>query len=288
MTTVAKARKIMLYLLLALLSSACITVLMRLSERYRQNPGSMLSMNYLMCSLLSLLFSGQTELFPAGEGLATALWLGGTGGVLFLGSFLLLQWNVSRNGVALPATFMKLGVLVPTLLSVLLFGEKLTFLRALGIGAAVAAILLMQGGGHREERGSLGGLVLLLLSGGMADAMSKLYEEWGHPAWKDHFLLYTFLVALVLCTVLCLVRREKLCLRDVLFGLGLGIPNYLSTRFLLLALGQLPAVVVFPTFSVGTIVLVTLAGLILFGEKLPGRKLLALGIILAALVLLNL
>ena len=156
------------------------------------------------------------------------------------------------------------------------------------MAAAVAAILLMQGGGKREEGGSIAGLVVLLLSGGMADAMSKLYEEWGTPEMKDHFLLYTFLVALLLCIVLCLVRREKLCWQDAVFGLALGVPNYLSTRFLLLSLAELPAVVVFPTFSVGTIVLVTLAGMLFFREKLPRRKAIALGVILAALVMLNL
>ena len=88
--------------------------------------------------------------------------------------------------------------------------------------------------------------------------------------------------------MLCYWRSEGLCRQDTVFGLALAVPNYLSTRFLLLALGRLPAVVVFPTFSVGTIVLVTLAGLVFFREKLPGRKAVALVIILAALVLLNL
>ena len=43
----------------------------------------------------------------------------------------------------------------------------------------------------------------------------------------------------------------------------------------------------YPTFSVGTIIAVTLCGVLLFREKLEKRKLLAIGIILGALVLLN-
>jgi len=43
--------------------------------------------------------------------------------VLYLGSFMLLRWNIRKNGVVLPATFMKLGVLVPTVLSVTVFGR---------------------------------------------------------------------------------------------------------------------------------------------------------------------
>ncbi len=276
------------YLILAIISSASITLLMRLSERYRKNPVSMLAMNYLMCCLLSLGFSSGGELFPKTEGLSAALLLGGIGGLLFLGSFLLLQWNVGRNGVALPATFMKLGVLVPTVLSAVIFRERMTVFRVLGVAAAAAAILLMQERGRRESGGSMTGLILLLLGGGLADFMSKLYEELGTPALKDHFLLYIFLTALLLCALLCLVQRQKLCPADALFGLALGIPNYFSTRFLLLAIADVPAVAAYPTFSIGTIVLVTLSGLLFFGEKLSRRKWIALCVILCALVLLNL
>ena len=134
----------------------------------------------------------------------------------------------------------------------------------------------------------MAGLIILLLAGGLSDFMSKLYEELGEPALKDQYLLYTFVVALILCVILCILRKQSLCWQDVLFGLLIGIPNYFSARFLLLSLNQLPAVVVYPTFSAGTIVLTTLAGLILFGEKLSTRKWLALCVILGALVLLNL
>ena len=95
-------------------------------------------------------------------------------------------------------------------------------------------------------------------------------------------------MALILCGVLCIFRRQTLCWQDALFGLLIGIPNYFSARFLLLSLAQLPAVVVYPSFSVGTIVLVTLAGVLFFKEKLSTRKWIALGVILGALVLLNL
>ena len=73
----------------------------------------------------------------------------------------------------------------------------------------------------------------------------------------------------------------------MLFGALLGIPNFFSTKFLLMALGDLPAVIVYPTFSAGTILVVTVAGLLLFKEKLGKRQLLAMSVILLALILLN-
>ena len=48
-----------------------------------------------------------------------------------------------------------------------------------------------------------------------------------------------------------------------------------------------PAVIAYPTFSVGTILTVTLTGVLLFKETLAKRQWIALAIILGALVLLN-
>jgi multidrug transporter EmrE-like cation transporter len=56
---------------------------------------------------------------------------------------------------------------------------------------------------------------------------------------------------------------------------------------LLLALGELPAVLVYPVCSVGTIVAITVVGILFFKEKLSAKKISALVMIMAALALLN-
>ena len=67
----------------------------------------------------------------------------------------------------------------------------------------------------------------------------------------------------------------------------IGIPNFFSSKFLLLSLGGVPAVIAYPTYSVATLMTVTLAGVCFFKEKLGNRQWIALGVILVALVLLN-
>jgi len=178
---------------------------------------------------------------------------------------------------------------VPTLMAILVFREQPRLTQAAGLLLAVAAIFVIQGAGEKRRAGgvSIGGLLLLLLTGGSADAMSKVFEEVGPQRLKDQFLLYTFAVALILCVVLVVVKKQRFGWKDVAFGLLIGIPNYFSARFLLLALGGVPAMIVYPSFSVGTIVLVALAGVLLFREKLNRRKIIGLLLILAALVLLN-
>ena len=278
----------MVYLVLAVVSSALVSVCMRLSEGKIKNRVSMLATNYVMCTLLSLLFAGSLDLLPRQEGLGFALGLGLISGAMYLGSFMLLQWNIRVNGVVLPATFMKLGVVVPTLTSIIAFGEAPRALQIAGIVLAVLAILMIQleKGGTRAKNAL--GLVILLIAGGSTDVLSKIYEELGQAALSDQYLLYTFLAACVLCVLLAAAKRQKLTLFDVLFGLLVGVPNYFSARFLLLSLGAVPAVIAYPSYSVGTIVLVTLVGRAAFGERLSRRQIAAMGVILTALILLNL
>ena len=277
----------MIYLILAIVSSMLVSVTMRLSGGRTKNNISMLAVNYFMCTALSALFAGTADFFPQIEGIGFAGFLGVISGALYLGSFMLLQWNIRVNGVVLPATFMKLGVLVPTVLSIVLFGEKPGMMQLLGMAGAVCAILLIGLDKGQSRAKNSAGLVFLLLGGGITDATSKFYEEWGVPAAENHFLLYTFAVALLLCAALAVMRGQRLTAADMGFGLMIGVPNYFSARFLLLSLSSVPAVAAYPTYSVGTIVLVTLLGALLFSERLSRRQGAAMAIILVSLALLN-
>ena len=279
----------MLYLILAIASSAMVSVFMRISEGKVKHNIAMLVSNYLMCSILAGVFSGtgiRGILLPQ-LGITAAL--GTVNGGLYLGAFLLLQRNVRDNGVVLSTTFMKLGLLVTLAVSVFAYGEVPTLLQVLGTGIALTAILLING---RDTESGAGkdrlGLLWLLLCGGMADAMSKVFAESGVPGLESLFLLFTFATALIFCIACMLAKGQRLGKWELLFGLLVGVPNFFSSQLLLRALEELAAVMVYPVYSVGGILTVTVVGVLLFRERLTRRQWLALGLILAALVLLNL
>lgn len=276
----------MLYLLLAIASSALVSIIMRLSDRKVTGNIAMLTVNYLMCFAVSAVYCG--NLFPAADGLSGAILMGAINGMLYLGGFVLLQINVRRNGVVLSSTFMKLGLLVSIAVSVLFFHEMPDMLQILGFVLAVGAIIVIN---YRRTSGDQAdfklGLILMLLAGGMADAMCKIFEELGNPALEPHFLAYTFAVALVLCAALMVRKGQKPGKWEILYGLLIGIPNFFSAKFLLGALVHIPAVIVYPVYSVGTILAVSLTGVLAFRERLEKRQWIGMGMILVALVLLN-
>ena len=272
-------------LLLAIASSALVSLTMRVSGSKIKNNIAMLAVNYIMCGLLAWVYTGFGSLIPAGAGSAVAL--GVINGVLYLAGFVLLQRNIRTNGVVLSSTFIKLGLLVSMVVSVLFFGERPELWQWAGFLLAVAAIVLMNYRPGEGKAGNTAGLILLLLAGGGGDAMSKVFEELGNPAHSGHFLLYTFLVAFFLCIILSASRRERAGKWEWIFGLLIGIPNFFSAKFLLGALKDLAAVIVYPVYSVATILVVTVTGILAFREKLDKRQWIALAMILVALVLLN-
>lgn len=277
----------MIYLLLAVLSSAMVSIIMRLSTDRIKNNVAMLVMNYLMCLVLAAGYTGLGDLFPAVDTLPATLGMGAVHGALYLGSFVLLQRNVKRNGVVLSATFMKLGLLVPMVVSVVVFGEKPELLQIVGFMTAIAAIILINMEKDATVMGSKAGLLLLLIGGGSGDAMSKIFEELGDKSLSGQFLFYTFLAALVLCVVLMLCKNQRPGGAEVFWGLLIGIPNFFSAKFLLRSLEDVAAVIAYPTYSVATMLVITFAGVLFFHEKLGKRQWAALGIILVALALLN-
>ena len=83
-------------------------------------------------------------------------------------------------------------------------------------------------------------------------------------------------------------RRRRFGWAEVLIGIGVGVPNLFSIGKLVDALDALPAAVVFPVFSAGSLLVVQVAGVFIFGETLDRRARGAVLATLVALVLINL
>ena len=274
----------MFYLLLAIGSSAMVSILMRLSGKKTTSDMGLLAVNYVMCTALSFVFAG--KMTPGPQLYLTGA-MGAVNGLFYLAGFLLLQWNVKKNGVVLSATFMKLGLLVPMVISVCCFREMPSPVQAVGFCLAVTAIVLINYQKGSGVAGAKWGLLLLLLCGGMADGMSKVFEELGPAGFGDAFLFFTFLTALGLCVAVMIVKRDLPGKWEILYGLLIGIPNFFSSKFLLRSLAEIPAVIAYPVYSVGGILLVSLVGVLAFRERLRKLQWAGMAIILIALVLLN-
>ena len=267
-----------------------VTIVMRLSEGRVRGKTGVLAVNYLSCMGIAGAYIGFGQLVPRSEGFGLTLGLGAISGVFYLLGLLLMQYNIRKNGIVLSSVFSRVGdLLVPLLIAVCFFGEVPTAVQIAGAIIAIFSIITINydKSYQSEQLHSVATLFFLFLADGFAGAMSKIFGEVGNSAFTPHFLFFTFASAFILCLILMIRRKEKIGKKELLFGVLIGAPNFFASRFLLAALEQIPAVIAYPTRGVAGIVVVSLAGIFLFGEKLKKRQWIALGAILVAITLLN-
>ena len=279
----------MFFLLLAICSSALLAIIIKLSGSKSDNTYGVCLFNYMTASLIAFLFISDKNLLTTG---GTVLGMGAVSGILYLGSLALYQININKNGTVLAAVFSKLGVIIPTAMGFIFFSETPSLVQILGILVAIVAIVVInyQKGDSEVKSGAkvqAAGLLLLLLVGGLCDSTSKVFESIGDRKDDDRFMFFIFLFAGIFTLVPLIRSKKKIDLTTAICGIIIGIPNYFVTRFLLKALTEMPSFIVYPTYSVGTVILISLMSRIFFKEKLNKQQLIGVGLILVALVMLN-
>ena len=276
----------MKHLILAVLCSVAISVLLRLSEKRAEHRMVLFTSNYIVDVLLSLFFlllenrlSIEVSHIDVGFGIVS--------GIMYLVSFVLLQYNIEKNGVVLAATFMKLGVLIPIIFSIFVFGELPGTYQKIGFVIALIAILFIYVEKQEQRSNAKMWLAFLLIAGGFTDVWAKVSEELGQESHMNVYLLCTFTAATFVSLGCAVIKRERPSWNDIAWGAAVGVPNYLATRFLLLALQEIDAIIVFPVYNVGTIFIVGMVGVFFFKEQLTKQKWLGYILVIVAILLLN-
>ena len=115
------------------------------------------------------------------------------------------------------------------------------------------------------------GLVWLavgFLGNGFAQFLQKYLHAAGLGQFQASALVAMYAAGAMFSLVLLLGFRGRVWLREVAFGVGVGLCSYLGNFAVLRALGDLPAYTVFPVIVGGPIVVVALTAWLFFGERL--------------------
>lgn len=285
----------MIYLFLAALCSATLTLVLKLFRNPKGNRFGIILGNYLTCVLIAFLqMPEKGKLFSLSS---STLLMSTVAGFLYVAGLVLIQTSVKVNGATMTSAFSKLSLIVPLAVSFLFFNEIPSLLKIGGLLLAACAILLINSSGKNgaaagDEKKSLSLLLLTLLAVGCSDSMTKIFSRLGNQSEDTRYFFFLFSTAALLTLVLAAVEKKKtgkgFRLTELASGILAGIPNYFASYLLLQSVLELPASLVYPCYSVGAILLVTLGSAVFFREKLGRRQYIGLAVILCALVLLNL
>ena len=278
----------MIYLIAGLISSAIVSLVLKICSRWEYDRYGMFAINYLSC-LIPFIFSQIGKDLPSvDDDFAFCFIFAILNGLLYLAGLLMNQINVKRNGAILQSTFARLGVMVPTVISIVFFGERPSILETIGIMMVLVSFCIMNiGKNNNNEKPVFSLLILGMLFGGIADSALKVFEQFGDPALENWFMGLTFLSASLICLAITITKKGKIGKREIITGVCLGVPNYLSSLLLLKSLSRVSAYIAYPTYSVGAILVVTIVSTIFFREKLSKWSTVSLALIISAILLLN-
>ena len=129
---------------------------------------------------------------------------------------------------------------------------------------------------------------MLVLTGiGIADFSMKIFQSIYDPKLKSFFLFIIFLTAFLFCLLIIIINKIGTEPKALIWGAFLGIPNVLSSYFLIDALDKLPAVYVYPTVNITVIILTTLIVRYFWKEKILAAGWLAILTGIIAVILLT-
>ena len=277
----------MLFVVLRALANTLFAQLLRLGQAKRPQTLGVITINYGVATLASLLLAGFRRRAPY---LPQTLGLGALGGVAYITSILLLMPAMRRSGVSVAVAVLQLAVLRPVAYAMLVFGEMPSRAQWVGMAAAVAALVLLSMGRAlpRERKSARFSPLLLPLFcvTGISGIAMKAFHEYAPARDLPGFMAVLFGTATLGGALAMVARREPLRRADWALGAAVGLPNVAQLECLLRALETVPAIIC-PVSSALTLLLNAVAALLWWGERLDRPTALGLALALAATVLLN-
>ncbi len=270
----------MLYLLLSILCSALIGNLLIIFDRDKKADIFLIFLgNYFLASLFSL----TVVKTPFSEIRTLDFFLGFVTGFLFLVNFLIYKRNIQDNGLSLSVSTMRVSLLIPTFLSLFLYGDVIGFSNYLGIAIIVFAFIFVT---EFKSFKSIFLLLVLFIITGISDASLKIYNEAriGH---EDLFILILFASAFMMNLIWILIHKKKFIWKYFAFGLILGIPNQLTTKLFLSSLATIPAPIAYPLFASSVVLICVLSDLLIWKKRYSIKQKLGYAVMIIGIVLLN-
>jgi drug/metabolite transporter (DMT)-like permease len=291
----------MLFLLLTVACSVLLGFIFKLFGRFGIDGFQAIVFNYITCFCCGWLHLGR---FPVqSEDFATpwmpyALVLG----LIFVSGFNMAALTVRHFGVTIGQIMQKMSILMTVPFAVLAYHESAGWVKILGFLFALASIvlvnwpsqqLLVENSKPPKHSNLLWIPIATWILAGLLEVLLVRVQNEGFADMSDPtFIITIFGTAGVLGLTLAILGwatgRLQFAWKNVLAGIILGIPNYGSMLFMLLALDSgLEGSFVFPVANVSIIVVTTIGAVTLFREKLSQLNWLGIGLAVLGIGLIS-
>ncbi|WZL89161.1 EamA family transporter [Salinimicrobium sp. 3283s] len=285
----------MIYLLLSVLSSSVIFVIFKLFERFKINTLQAIIFNYFFAFSAGMLVDRQPLNVSK---VVSEAWFLGTFilGFMFIAVFYLAALTTQKSGLSVVSVATKMSVAIPVLFGIILYNESTGLTKIIGIVLALVAVYLTsikKKEGIKIKKRNLVFPLLVFFGSGIIDSTLKFLET-SYVAEADVALFSSTIFAIAGIIGIFILLFQKISgklnfsFKNVIGGVALGIPNFGSIYFLVLALRTegMESSTIFPVNNVAIVMISTFLGILLFRERMLPKNWIGILLAVASIILI--
>ena len=260
----------MWFVILSVICSVSVGIFLKVAKRYNLNIFQLITFNYLSALLLTYTVY-QPEVTKSYESIPYNLFI--SLAILLPVIFVIQAISIRKTGIVKTDIAQRLSLFIPLIASYYLFNENFTNLKIFGFIIGFSAIFFTLNKKSNKKSSNWIYPLLVLLGFGIIDILFKkvaVFPELGFTTSLFFIFCGAFLISILFLIFKEIYQKEKIQLNNCLLGLALGLLNFGNILFYLKAhkaLSENPSTV-FAGMNMGVIILGSLAGILLFKEKM--------------------
>ncbi len=294
----------MFSIFISVLATTWIFILFKLFPKYGVNTFQAIVINYLTACVCGISLYGNTLTKTAFEHTS---WIPFVFlcGILFISLFYLMGLSSQRNGMSITSVAVKMSMAISMGLMIFIYKEEITWMKVAGIILSILGVIIMsyerRAKSDDDSNPSLVTrhsslysrnllLIVIFLGCGLLDVVLNYVQSF-HLQYLSTSLFSAFGLGMagmfggIMLFINILRKKETFEKKSIIAGVLLGIPNYFSIYYLIQSYSSTSwsDSTVLAVLNVATVITSTLAGLVLFKEKLNLPK--SLGLFLSLLAI---
>ncbi|HLO74568.1 MAG TPA: DMT family transporter [Flavobacterium sp.] len=262
----------MWYVILSVICSVSVGILLKIAKRYSLHIFQIITWNYSV-ALLFTYFLFNPQIKESNNALPLELLISLS--ILLPIVFLFQNTSIKHTGIVKTDIAQRLSLFIPIIASYFIFQETFNSYKIAGliIGFSAIFFMLFKKSEIKNSPSKLLYPILVLLGFGIIDTLfKKVAASSSIPFTTTLFFIFcgAFVVSLLILFYKIIFQKENIKFKNCLWGIGLGLLNFGNILFYLKAhkaLSENPSTV-FAGMNMGVIVLGSLAGILLFKEKM--------------------
>ena len=274
----------MLNLIVLICANVIMIFIMKKSDESNTDSRQTLFINYItafILSCISFLLKYRMEINYSLFLLAIV------NGILMAICMILQKKSIVDNGAGISTIYNRLGIIIPTVFSIVFLNEAPKYTNLLGIALSIIAIILSYNKTNEQSLIKYKYLFSILIFGGLIDFNYKIATSFWDVKYIGQYIFFSFGIAFVVMGASLCKEKFKLGNKEIKYGMGIGLANYCITWGVIHATLVLPSYIVFPVYSGCVIFFVNLIEWIFFNAKHTIKDSITMIIIFLSVLLIN-